>query len=249
MKLYVFNCGQMITPDDNILADFNTERLKLVLPAPAYLIEHPREGLMLIDCGFDYNHLPDAMKGGIAQSPAQRLTRQIGRLGYRPEDVRRVLISHLHFDHAGQMTDFPGAVFSMRESEWRAAVPPSRGDYLSQDYQGARQLDFDYLPEDGDCDLFGDGSIICLDTRGHSPGHTSFLITLPNTGKVLLTVDAAHLPQYFETEKYYQDAWSIPAARRSVQKLRKLSEECDMVLFGHDPAMFGSAKQAPGYYD
>lgn len=118
MKLYIMNCGQMITPDGNILAAFNTEQLRLVIPVPAYLIEHPTEGLVLIDCGFDYNHLPDEMKYGIAASPLQRLTRQIERLGYRSEDVRHVVISHLHFDHAGQMRDFPKATFHMRESEW-----------------------------------------------------------------------------------------------------------------------------------
>lgn len=95
MKLYIMNCGQMITPDGNILAAFNTEQLRLVIPVPAYLIEHPTEGLVLIDCGFDYNHLPDEMKYGIAASPLQRLTRQIERLGYRSEDVRHVVISHL----------------------------------------------------------------------------------------------------------------------------------------------------------
>ena len=38
MKLYIMNCGQMITPDGNILAAFNTEQLRLVIPVPAYLI-------------------------------------------------------------------------------------------------------------------------------------------------------------------------------------------------------------------
>lgn len=181
MKLYIMNCGQMITPDGNILAAFNTEQLRLVIPVPAYLIEHPTEGLVLIDCGFDYNHLPDEMKYGIAASPLQRLTRQIERLGYRSEDVRHVVISHLHFDHAGQMGDFPKATFHMRESEWSMAIPPSRGDYIPADYMAARAFRFDYIPENTDYDLFGDGTILCLDTKGHSPGHTSFLIALPHT--------------------------------------------------------------------
>lgn len=169
MKLYIMNCGQMITPDGNILAAFNTEQLRLVIPVPAYLIEHPTEGLVLIDCGFDYNHLTDEMKYGIAASPLQRLTRQIERLGYRSEDVRHVVISHLHFDHAGQMRDFPKATFHMRESEWSMAIPPSRGDYIPADYMAARAFRFDYIPESTDYDLFGDGTILCLDTKGHSP--------------------------------------------------------------------------------
>lgn len=249
MKLFIFNCGQMITPKDNILADFNTEQLRLVIPVPAYLVEHPREGLVLIDCGFDYNHLPEEMKTGIAQSPLQRLTRQMHNLGYEAEEVRHVVLSHLHFDHAGQMCDFPNALFHMRKSEWRAALPPSRGDYLLRDYEEAERFRFAYIPEDTDYDLFGDGSILCLDTKGHSPGHTSFLIALPHTGKVLLTVDAAHMSQYFETDKYYQDAWSVPCAKAAAEKLKRLKEECSLVLFGHDPACFAAVKTAPEYYD
>lgn len=249
MKLYILNCGQMITPQDNILADFNTEQLRLVIPVPVYLIEHPREGLILIDCGFSYSHLPDDMKGNIACSPNQRLTVQLKELGYSPEEVNHVILSHLHFDHAGQMMDFPNAVFHMRKSEWSAAIPPSRPDYLPLDYKQAGELQFEYIPEDQDYDLFGDNTIICLDTKGHSPGHTSFLLTLPNKGKVLLTIDAAHLPQYFDTDRYYQDAWSVIEAKKTVEKLKELSQKCNMVLFGHDPASFGKAKQAPDYYD
>ena len=249
MKLYIMNCGQMITPDGNILAAFNTEQLRLVIPVPAYLIEHPTEGLVLIDCGFDYNHLPDEMKYGIAASPLQRLTRQIERLGYRSEDVRHVVISHLHFDHAGQMRDFPKATFHMRESEWSMAIPPSRGDYIPADYMAARAFRFDYIPENTDYDLFGDGTILCLDTKGHSPGHTSFLIALPHTGNVLLTVDAAHMPQYFETDRYYQDAWDVDAAHAAVEKLKKLAQKADVLLFGHDPASLAKVKQAPDYSD
>lgn len=249
MKLYIMNCGQMITPDDNILAGFNTRQLRLVIPVPAYLIEHPVQGLVLIDCGLDYEHLPDGMKAGIAVSPLQRITRQLERLGYRAEDVRHVVISHLHFDHAGQMTDFPQAVFHMRRSEWGPAIPPSRGDYLPQNYMPARAFQFEYIPEDEDYDLFDDGSILCLDTKGHSPGHTSFLITLEHTGRVLLTVDAAHMPAYFETDQYYQDAWSVEKARASIGKLKELAKTADILLFGHDPESFANVKKCPDYYE
>lgn len=249
MKLYIMNCGQMITPDGNILADFNTEQLRLVLPVSAYLIEHPGQGLILIDTGFEMAHLSEEMKAGICMSPLQRIRCQLARLGYRAEDVRHVLLSHLHFDHAGQTADFPHAVFHMRKSEWSAAIPPSRGDYLPADYAQLAQARFDYLSEDEDVDLFGDGSIVCLDTKGHSPGHTSFLISLEHTGRVLLTIDAAHMPQYFETDRYYQDAWNVEAACASIDKLKRLAATADWVVFGHDPAVLSKARKLPEYYD
>lgn len=249
MKLYILNCGQMITPEGNVLSVLNTKQLKLVIIVPAFLVDHPTQGLVLIDTGFNYEHLPDEMKAGIAQSPIQRLTRQISDLGYAPENVRHVLLSHLHFDHAGQMLDFPHAVFHMRESEWQEADPPSRSDYFPQDYMAGRNFKFEYMPEGEDCDVFGDGSIIGVHTPGHSKGHSSFIVNLPNTGRVLLTVDAAHLPQYLTDERLYSDAHDIPGCRRSIEKIKRLSQKCSLTVFGHDPATFADLRLAPKYYD
>ena len=248
MKLYILDCGQMITPDGNILADFNTEQLRLVIHIPAYLIEHPTQGLVLIDTGFNYNHLPDEIKEGTGWSSRKQIAKQIENLGFKYSDVKHVVLSHLHFDHAGQIEDFPNAVFHMRKSEWGAAIPPSRDDYIPADYSMAKDWNFQYIEENEDVDLFEDGCILCLDTKGHSPGHQSFIINLPKTGKMLLTIDAAHLSQYFETDKYYQDAWDVKAAAVSIEKIKKLADECRMVVYGHDPVCWTNLKKAPEYY-
>jgi glyoxylase-like metal-dependent hydrolase (beta-lactamase superfamily II) len=137
----------------------------------------------------------------------------------------------------------------MRKSEWSAAIPPSRGDYFPEDYMQAVNYQFDYIPECEEYDLFGDGSILCVDTKGHSPGHQSFVIQLANTGKILLPVDAAHLSQYFTTDKYYRDAWDFSYANTSIDKLKALSKDCNYILFGHDPESFAGFKKAPEYYD
>ena len=85
MKLYIMNCGSMITPEGNVLASLNTEQLKLVIPVPVYLLVHPVQGLVLIDTGFRYAYLPDEMKMNIAWSPLQGIRVQIERLGYDAE--------------------------------------------------------------------------------------------------------------------------------------------------------------------
>ena len=249
MKLYIMNCGSMITPEGNVLASLNTEQLKLVIPVPVYLLVHPVQGLVLIDTGFRYAYLPDEMKMNIAWSPLQGIRVQIERLGYDADAVRHVLLSHLHFDHAGQMTDFPGAVFHMRKSEWEDALPPSRPDYFEADYKDAVSLRFDYIPEGKDHDIFGDGSVISLATPGHSKGHSSFMITLPNSGKFLLMMDAAHMPQYMEETKFFADSKDIPGCIRSVEKLRELRKTCDHVVYGHDPETFSKLRTVPDYYD
>lgn len=249
MKLYIMNCGNMITPEGNVLSSLNTAQLKLVIPVPAYLLVHPKHGPVLIDTGFRYEHVPDEMKANIAWSPLQGIRTQISKLGYNPDDVRHVLISHLHFDHAGQMADFPKAVFHMRKSEWEDALPPSRPDYFEEDYKEAVKFRFEYIPEETDYDIFGDGSIISIATPGHSKGHSSFLVTMPKTGKFLLMVDAAHMPQYMEETKFFADSKDVQGCIRSVEKLKKLQKECDHIIYGHDPETFSKLKTVPDYYD
>lgn len=249
MRLYIMNCGNMITPEGNVLAALNTAQLKLVIPVPAYLLVHPAQGLVLIDTGFRYEHIPDEMKMNIAWSPLMRIRTQIEKLGYSPEAVRHVLLSHLHFDHAGQMMDFPHAVFHMRKSEWEDALPPSRSDYFEEDYRDAASFRFEYIPEGEDCDIFGDGSVVSLATPGHSKGHSSFLVTMPKSGKFLLTMDAAHMPQYMEETKFFADSRDAAGCIRSVEKLKRLREECGHIVYGHDPDTFSRLRTVPDYYD
>ena len=71
MKLFYLNCGQMITPPGNILAAFNTELLRLVIPVPAYLIDHPDQGLILIDTGFCFDHLSEEMKAALKEADSK----------------------------------------------------------------------------------------------------------------------------------------------------------------------------------
>ena len=193
-----------------------------------YLLENDGKAL-LMDCGA-------GVMGRLAQY-------------WDAANLEAVLLSHLHFDHAGQLDDFPNAAVCLREAELQAAFPPSRGDYVEADYRHIRERKIERIPDEGDYDFFGDDSLICLDTKGHSPGHQSFLVRLPNTGDVLLTVDAAHLHQYLETDRFYQDAWDVEKAGAAAARLKELSGTCAVTLFGHDPASFRKARLAPEYYD
>lgn len=248
MKLYILNCGQMITPENNILAAFNTPLLRLVIPVPVYLIDHPEHGLVLFDTGFSYQHLSEEMKTGIAWSPILQIRNQIRSLGYDPDGVRHVVLSHLHFDHAGQICDFPQATFHLRRSEWDAALARLSPDYFPEDYLGAAGFHLDFIPEDADVDLFADGSLLCLDTKGHSAGHQSFVVRLPVTGDILLAMDAAHLPAYLTTTEFFQDAWDPALCEKAVEKIKAVSKDCALTILGHDPAMWARCKRAPDFY-
>lgn len=249
VKFYVMNCGNMITPEGNVLAALNTTMLKLVIPVPAYLLVYPEQGIVLIDTGFNYDHIPDEMKADIAWSPLMKISEQIRKLGYGPEDVKHVILSHLHFDHAGQMEDFPNALFHMRKSEWEDALPPSRSDYFKEDYRKAQFFQFEYIPEGMEYDVFGDGTVISIPTPGHSKGHSSFIISLRNSGRFLLTMDAAHIHQYMEDTRFFADSKDVEGCVKSIEKLKELKKECDHIIYGHDPETFSRLKKIPEYYD
>jgi glyoxylase-like metal-dependent hydrolase (beta-lactamase superfamily II) len=64
---------------------------------------------------------------GIRLREQDTAIRQIEALGHRGEDVRHIVISHLDFDHAGGIEDFPHATVHVMEREWSAATGPRTG--------------------------------------------------------------------------------------------------------------------------
>ena len=76
-------------------------------------------------------------------------------------------------------------------------------------------------------DLYGDGSIVMVYTPGHAPGHQSFLITLPRSGRILLTVDAAYTMDHWNEKALPGFMASVTDVVRSVQKLRALADKTD----------------------
>jgi N-acyl homoserine lactone hydrolase len=101
------------------------------VPAPVYLVEHPK-GLVVFDTSLTplaYED-PYAAYGELATrlqmntKPSQRPDRQLAELGYSVGDVSRVVISHLHFDHAGGVSLFPDAKVFVGSGEFELAYWP-----------------------------------------------------------------------------------------------------------------------------
>jgi len=86
----------------------------------------------------------------------------------------------------------PKAIHVIQKKELYQAWWPENfqrgGAHVMADYDDAR--DFNYLELDGDYDLFGDGSVVVLSTPGHTLGHQSIKVQLPETDTVILSQDA-----------------------------------------------------------
>src|SRR6266702_4715053 len=90
-----------------------------------------------------------------------------------------------------------------------------------------------------------------LETSGHAPGHQSVLVRLPQTGPVLLAIDAVVLQRLFTPDR---KAWPLEneeQLRASTRKLLDLvdREHVKLVIFGHDGQQWQTLKKAPAYYE
>ena len=99
-------------------------------------------------------------------------------------------------------------------------------------------------------DLYGDGVIRMWRSPGHAPCHQSFEVTLPNSGAMLLTVDAAYTMDHWNEKALPGFLASAVDTVRSVRKLHRIADRADAtVVTGHDPDAWPGFKPAPDFYD
>lgn len=172
-----------------------------------WLVNHPA-GRLLWDLG-----LPGILKQGGPQqngvftvSVDETITDQLAKMGLSASDIDYMAISHSHFDHIGQVAQFPDVTWLVHEDELAAMFPPKdeEGDVTAPSDQVAMFALFDPLKKEtftGEKDVFGDGSVIIFETPGHTPGHTSLQVNLPEMGPILLTGDLYHRTESRELKR------------------------------------------------
>ncbi|OEV09061.1 MBL fold metallo-hydrolase [Streptomyces nanshensis] len=140
MRIHHLNCGSLRKiplPGDEAAsvgpaADEPGREAALV--CHCLLIETPSDGLVLVDTGLGTadRRDPDAALGADwvayaqpALDPEESALRQVVRLGYAPQDVRHIVLTHLHRDHTGGLPDFPHARVHVHPEEYRAVTDPA----------------------------------------------------------------------------------------------------------------------------
>ncbi|HOX27883.1 MAG TPA: N-acyl homoserine lactonase family protein, partial [bacterium] len=200
-RVHAMSCGFFDFPSDYILpGDEESAGGTVRIEIGMFLLEHER-GNILIDTGCAVECASDpaaywgeeaAAWGRLSMSRDDAADMQLAKLGFRIEDVSHVVLTHLHLDHAGGMSLFPGASIYMQKKELAAAMRPepefSTGYYEPKDFAGAGGLNI--IEIDGDFDIFGDGSVRLIFTGGHSRGHQMVLAKTSDGGELLLPGDA-----------------------------------------------------------
>lgn len=235
--------GAELTAPMSLLMSGGDAGTLLTLPCPSFLIEHPK-GLVLFDTGCNPKVIDDAVGywGEMARhlplkwKKSDTLDQQIRGVGYKPEDVKYVILSHAHLDHAGGLTYFPKAKFLAGANEIRYAYwpePDRRWAFILDDYIPTRG--YDWLELDRDFDMFGDGSLQFLLTPGHTPGECSLLVNLPSR-QILLTGDTVHVRAALDTEATMPLDTDPLQSTKSIKRIKAIRDmHGATVWITHDP--------------
>lgn len=230
---------------------------------PFYVVEHP-EGVVLFDTGVSYEMQQDPSSYGqhgaphmepfmeaLQMSEDQRPEALLADIGYEPDDIDKVVLSHLHVDHAGNIETFPNAEFLVQQDElkyaWWPTDPIQQSFYLEGDFGVLRSHDYNVTPLNGAYDVFGDGRVVCLPTPGHTPGHQSVVLDSVEGQTVILAADVAHVRDAYEKELCTAFNWSTEETVASIRRVRDLAREEDaLVAFLHDSDDFETLSDQPG---
>lgn len=194
LQLWRLDCGTIQVNKLEMFSDtFNYSGKNKTLTDSCYLIRH-NDQLMLWDTGF-----PEALLNAkfnndpISPRLNRTLVDQLKQIKIKPEDIDIVGISHYHSDHIGQAIKFPKAKLMIGAGDLevlRQNPPPSGVDTAAFEpwLKGGSTIDSVAV----DRDVFGDGSVMMVNTPGHTPGSHSLLVRLPKFGPVILSGDTVH---------------------------------------------------------
>ncbi len=253
-RLYVLLCGFEIIPKSISTRDRHGD-IVISVPITAYLLD-TEAGWVLFDAGLDEANLRDP---ALLQArylsigwdpppvvwPVHEMERQLAALGLGFQDIGRVILSHLHADHSGHLKRMPNALLTIQRDEH---------DYAFSGGEQASWFRPDYdLPGLKWEVIEGDRTIMpglrAIKTRGHSPGHQSLVVDLPNTGRVVLAGDVGDLMENFRDEVLPGESADDGAALASIRRINALVAEGAKLFLTHDPDLLLTLKRAPDFYD
>ena len=204
------------------------------------------DGPLVVDTGF---HVPDAYWAGDAVW--RTVPEALDAVGVDPRAVERLVLSHLHFDHAGNVDLFPNARVHVARQELDHAMRLGP-DELRRAFVDPAHLDAVRRADaEGRLVTVGDGAepapgVTLIAAPGHTPGQLAVLAETRG-GRRLLASDAAHFFEQLELGWRFFAHTDAEASDRTVAALRARSEQAGApIIPGHDPRVRERYPALPG---
>jgi N-acyl homoserine lactone hydrolase len=246
---------QLAAASDGPLARLQTmmdKRWTDPLPIFAWVIEHP-EGLIVIDTGetartakpgyFPAWHPYYRFGVRLSVLPEQEIGPQMALLGLSPRNVRWVVMTHMHTDHAGGLHHFPQAEILVGRTELEATrgLPGLIQGYLPHRWPTwFRPQAVDFIPArqgpwSTSYPLTSAGDVVLVPTPGHSPGHLSVLVK-ENDRSLLIAGDASYNQTLMLEQRVDGVSANHKVARMTLSRIREYVTSVPTVyLPSHDP--------------
>jgi glyoxylase-like metal-dependent hydrolase (beta-lactamase superfamily II) len=254
LRLYVFELGNIPIKDPKGLI---SEPLQIspggCCIIVGHLIVHPKGTLM-----WDTGVVPDAQIGsgapGTERAGKKSLRQQLAEIGYAPEDITYLGLSHYHFDHTANANAFQNATWIVQEAERNAMLAgtkqPGPAQPVPGHYDALRKSKTIVLANIDDYDVFGDGTVIIKPAPGHTPGQQVLVLKLPKTGPVMLAGDLYHFPE----ERAAQLVPHIESDREQSRASRVVIEDYVRkngvkMWIEHDTHLYETLKKSPSYIE
>lgn len=222
------------------------------LPIHAWVIDHP-EGVIVVDTGetarisepgyFPWWH--PYFRRGVAEqvNKDNEIGSQLSNDWFDPNQVRKVVLTHLHTDHAGGLHDFPNSEILIGADEYAMATGPLgriRG-YLPNRFPSWLKptlITFDAMPIGPfprSLSLTEAGDIVAVPTPGHTPGHLSIIVRTPDV-TYFLAGDTSYTEQLMLNGMVDGVASNDDAARDTLRRIQEFAAQEPLVyLPTHDP--------------
>jgi glyoxylase-like metal-dependent hydrolase (beta-lactamase superfamily II) len=257
LRMYVFDLGNIPVDQGNMFQppiQVVKGRCCIIV---GHLIVHPR-GTLIWDTGVVPDELIGSGKPGTDRYTGKPFRTKLAEIGYRPEDITYLALSHYHFDHTANANMFRNSTWIVQEAERNAMLAALGGTKLA----GGSQPDPSHynllkdsktisLANMNDYDVFGDGTVVIMAAHGHTAGQQVLVVNLPQTGRIMLSGDLYH----FREERQQQVLPHTLEYDKEQSRLSRVRLEAWAtankvpIWIEHDTRLYETLKKAPAYVE
>lgn len=193
------------------------------------------EDIIVVDTGYDHE---EAQKRGrpIRITPLEALA----PLEIHPEQVKTVVCTHLHYDHAGGLQYFPNATVHLQAAEMTYATGPCMcHSVLRMPYSGNHIASaINKLYSDKLVFHTGDSELVSGVSLHHIGGHSRGLQVVrvfTDSGWLVLASDASHYYESYLSKRLFPIVVDAEDMLKGYSRIQQLASRADLIVPGHDP--------------